>query len=182
MPRHHHRHSLEKLLQRDAPSIANEPSLLDRKTQQTTRERIRSTPLRAQDSRARLTSQLSETEDRRRFHPEAAKPPRTKRGAFAKYAPAAVSSPKARNASSAEPRRGSIRFSAFRPSAVAVGVPRRSMQEHLPSRLSFKSAKHVWVCVKRKMRKEVIHALKLAGHRGGRTRQPRRNMYSDIVC
>lgn len=51
----------------------------------------------------------------------------------------------------------------------------------VPSRLQFVAPKRVVVCVKRKTRKEVLHAFNKTG-RGVRRRNPRRTIYSAFSC
>jgi len=54
----------------------------------------------------------------------------------------------------------------------------RSLRPSLSSQLQFKDKKHTLICVRRKIRKEVI----LAKGRGGANRRPRRNPNSNIWC
>lgn len=96
---------------------------------------------------------LAEIEDRRTFHP---------RGA-------------ARNARS------------FRVSHHSL-VPRSPSPYQRPTRsqlvaqgIAFRAPRDVLVCVRRKRRKEVIHAIGKAGS-GVKRAQPRRSYYSDVVC
>lgn len=175
--KHHRKHTLEHELRRDPPRIAN-LQLPKFENKQQVHEF-------AERARALARSATSEPEDRRRFHPEAPnQPPRTKRGTVARMVIAGVSKPKDREAFAAyqRARRESQRFSAFASSPFAVGElhTHRSTKPRVNTRLKFKSAKHVWICLRRKMRREVMHALKIAGSR--HLRQPRRNMYSDITC
>lgn len=175
MARHRHRHdSLDHLVQRDAPSIANR-RLLDRNS--SARQLVRPAN-RATEHRSR-----SEPEDRRRYHPLGPdKPARTKLGGVARIATLGALTHRKPEVSKANQLLRDQRFSASRFSAVAVGeAPSRSNKSNLPSRVQFQSAKHVWICVKRKTRKEVMHALKKTGY-GRKKRQPRRNMYSDVAC
>lgn len=178
MARRHKKHTLEHELRRDAPSIAN-LRLPKFESKQQVHEF-------ATSARALARSAKSEPEDRRRFHPEGPdKPARTHRGTVARMTIAGVSSPKDRKAFAAaqRARRESQRFSAFGSSPFAVGeAPHRSARRNrVPARVRFQSAKHVWICVRRKIRKEIMHALKKTGKAVVR-RQPRRNMYSDITC
>lgn len=48
------------------------------------------------------------------------------------------------------------------------------------AKIGFAAPKKVLICVRRRIRKQVIHALKKAGRRG--QRRPRRNFYSSISC
>lgn len=56
----------------------------------------------------------------------------------------------------------------------------RVRNSQLPSGVAFQSPEKVLVCIRRKMRKEVLHALKKAGKTG--QKRPRRSYYSDIHC
>lgn len=80
---------------------------------------------------------------------------------------------------------------AFRPARLVTGQPvgpvRVSPQKQNKSRpflahgLSFEAPKRTMICVRRKERKEVLHALKKVGRGSGRGRK-RRNWYSNIGC
>lgn len=94
---------------------------------------------------------LSDYEDRRQFYPAPVTPARDIFGSAAK---------------------------------IKVGRPKNG-----PTQLSFKRAlaalqfsapKEVVVCVKRKVRKEVLHALGKSGKTG--QKKPRRNYFSDVRC
>lgn len=97
------------------------------------------------------TTPLQEIEDRRRWHP-------------AKYlAPAQTLS-----------RRDQRRLvERSRPTGWAEAFP--------SLRLGFAVPKKVAVCVRRKSRREVIHALKLTG-KGGAARRRRKSTFTDIRC
>ncbi|UDN67859.1 hypothetical protein [robinz microvirus RP_152] len=56
----------------------------------------------------------------------------------------------------------------------------RTRNDTLSARVGFAVPERVAVCVRRKQRKEVIHALDRAG--GGGSRRRRRNRYSDVDC
>lgn len=47
-------------------------------------------------------------------------------------------------------------------------------------RITFANPTHVAMCLRRKIRREVLHALKVAGGKG--FKKPRRNAWSDIGC
>lgn len=47
---------------------------------------------------------------------------------------------------------------------------------------TFDDPQRVIVCLRRKARKEVLHALKKTGGRGGRKKKPRRTWQSDFKC
>lgn len=74
-------------------------------------------------------------------------------------------------------RPASSRFQSFH----RLEVPRDSAIGRDPwGRVAFSSPQNVFVCIRRKIRKEVLHALKKAGKRGQKA--PRRSAYSDIQC
>lgn len=53
----------------------------------------------------------------------------------------------------------------------------------LPSRIGFRVPDHVAMCVRRKRRREVLHALGIAGRKGvGRGRKQTRNEFSEVGC
>ena len=74
---------------------------------------------------------------------------------------------------------------AWEPAKVIGGRPARLRASRRPSLLSpspvvaFDVPERVAVCVRRKTRKEVIHAKGVAG---GRVRRPSRSIYSSISC
>lgn len=86
-------------------------------------------------------------------------------------------------------------FDAFNPPRLSTGsrahyvvssspVPARSRRvgsaiAALTSRIGFKVPDRVLICVRRRRRREVIHALGVAG---GRVRRPRLNRFSSISC
>lgn len=50
------------------------------------------------------------------------------------------------------------------------------------SRVQFTNSQNVLLCIRRKRRKEVLHALKKTGRGKGKQRRPRRSRYSSISC
>lgn len=78
----------------------------------------------------------------------------------------------------------------FRPAVHRSGRPHtltisshvvRAPIDHFPSpHVAFDAPKSVMVCVRRKQRKEVLHATRKAGKRGQKA--PRRSVFSDIHC
>lgn len=102
--------------------------------------------------RRRVPSSLSLLEDRRQFHP------------LAEFRPA--------------------RSFLTRPRLVIaqpnVNKPRRSTLR-IPSQVGFDVPRNVAVCVRRKSRKEVLHALRFTG-RGSGGGAKRRNYWSDVSC
>lgn len=53
-------------------------------------------------------------------------------------------------------------------------------KSYVPHEVGFQDPQKVLVCVRRKRRREVLHALRKAGKRG--QKRPRRNFYSSISC
>jgi len=94
-----------------------------------------------------LVDWLSQTEDRRTFHPDG--PSRPARS----------------------------RFQTFHRLQATPAVDKTAFWSN---GVAFKAPKDVLVCVRRKMRKEVLHAINNAGKRGQKA--PRRSEYSDIHC
>lgn len=81
----------------------------------------------------------------------------------------------------------------FRYGAVRTYVKSRDRNPHgvhdvirpdrLPYRVGFALPWQVIICVRRKRRKQVLHALRIAGRRGiGRGKKQRRNEYSEVRC
>lgn len=76
----------------------------------------------------------------------------------------------------------------WRPATVVSGRPARlsAPKPSRPSRLSwvppqvaFASPSRTWVCIRRKMRREVLHAF---GRAGRRVARPRYSVYSSVSC
>lgn len=75
-----------------------------------------------------------------------------------------------------------------RPSRVVRGPGGRPMRRRkvvrvqtVPSRIRFDQPRRVLICIRRKVREEVLHALGRTG-RGQKRRDPRRNAHSHISC
>lgn len=104
-------------------------------------------------------SRLTELQDRRAFNPEDV------------YA-----SPR-----SIQGTRSRIRSSRV-VAATAQSSPNRARMPKMRFKVTyaFQSPKRVLVCIRRRARKEVLHALKKTGRRGQRS--PRFNYYSSIRC
>lgn len=100
---------------------------------------------------------LTVFEDRRTFHPERDQRPAR---SFSKALHRLVVK---------EPLRNPDRFASL-----------RAFPASIPTRIGFEDPKRVLICVRRKRRKEVLHALKKTG-RGGQ-KKPRRSWYSSISC
>lgn len=98
-----------------------------------------------------LIDYLRETEDRRTYHPEG--PSRPARSRFQSF------------------------HRLQTPSHDPLSNP---WDSGIPTGVAFQSPEKVLVCVRRKQRKEVLHAIKKAGKRGQKA--PRRSAYSDIIC
>jgi len=63
------------------------------------------------------------------------------------------------------------------------GVPYRAyIPDHFSTRIGFQYPWQVMICVRRKRRKEVLHALKKTGGRGAPHKKPRRNYWSEVRC
>lgn len=59
-----------------------------------------------------------------------------------------------------------------KPTSVFFSAPRAAM--------AFEASPKVLICVRRRIRKEVLHAMNKTGRTG--QRRPRRNAYSDVSC
>lgn len=64
---------------------------------------------------------------------------------------------------------------------VAFSSPKYKFNNLVPTAIGFKIPNKVAICVRRKQRKEILHALKKTG-RGKRTSRGRRSQWSDIHC
>lgn len=107
------------------------------------------------------SSYLSQFEDRRKWHPEGA------------YAPAKS-------------------FNRSKHTLIEIGTSKRTSGSRnrssrynisptsFVSKIGFQYPKKVLICVRRKMRKQVLHALKKTGKKG--QRRPKFNWYSKIRC
>lgn len=66
------------------------------------------------------------------------------------------------------------------------GRPMRSTRivsiQTVPSRIRFASPKRTLICLKRKIRAEVLHAFKKTGRGSPRKRHSRRNFHSSVSC
>lgn len=103
---------------------------------------------------------LAQVQDRRLYHPEAAhRPPLSLSGGRTRLK-AAAPLPSKKQAPS--------RVRTIQAQVVPVGV-------------AFRDPTGVLVCVRRKIRKEVLHALNKTGY-GKKRRRPRRSRYSGIRC
>ena len=74
----------------------------------------------------------------------------------------------------------------FRPVRVSGASGHRLRVPHpfkvqLPWQLAFHQPKRIAICVRRKMRREVLHAFRLTG-KGSRARVRKRDQWSDISC
>lgn len=115
--------------------------------------RIAKTPLRSYPQRPQLPSDFTRVQDTRLFHPK-------KVFQYAENAPLFLTRPKSR-------------------------VVARRVQVYSPSRspitrLHFSNPARVLVCIRRKIRKQVLHAFRKTG-KGGQKR-PLRTRYRDISC
>lgn len=105
----------------------------------------------------RLPSRLTEVEDLRRFHP------------LGPYRPA-----KKVDGTNA-------RVVAFTGRRTKKGIAKRVLGR-LPAGIAYRDAISVITCIRRKMRKQVLHANKVAGSPANRFRMPVRTYRSDIIC
>lgn len=96
---------------------------------------------------------LQQFEDRRSFYPGVYRPART----FRSRAHLALGRPPV--------KRGRVRRVPQLDAPISFGVPKQTL-----------------ICVRRSQRREVLHALKKTGGRGGRQRRPRRSLFSSISC
>lgn len=65
---------------------------------------------------------------------------------------------------------------------VAKRPPSSGRSSYPGARIGFEVPRAVVVCVRRKQRKEVLHALGKVGRGAGTTRRRRRNGWSDVDC
>lgn len=102
-------------------------------------------------------------EDRRLFSPVTVRPVSTlRRDAVVRTRPVIVAAP---------------------PVVASPSRSRRSTKSGLdivPSRVRFGAPRRVLICVRRRRRREVLHAKGVAGRRG--LRRPRRNFWSEVSC
>jgi len=63
-----------------------------------------------------------------------------------------------------------------------LAAPRQNKSNpwDVPSGIQFEDPSRVLICIRRKQRKEVLHALKKTGKSG--QKRPRRNHYSEVLC
>lgn len=66
------------------------------------------------------------------------------------------------------------------PPSPVVLAPDKFAHLRVPTGVAFQHPNDVLICVRRKQRKEVLHALKKAGKSGQKS--PRRSAFSDIHC
>jgi len=109
-------------------------------------------------------SVLRQLEDRRTFHPQG--PRRPAAGFFLPRHRLRIPAP---------------RRSVTVATAPGWGMPTLPTPEtfSLPYQIGFQAPRQVAVCVRRKVRREVIHARGIAG---SRVRRPRRTEYSGVTC
>lgn len=140
---------------RDTSDIANQRLLPDYSTTNVQRSVSRS--ITRSVIKAQGPEGLRLIEDRRTFYPEPHRPARSlRRAADATVTVRSV------------------------PSKAPTKVRPRADLFFAPEAFAFKSPRHVLICIRRKMRREVLHALRKAG-KGG-MRHPRRNAWSDVHC
>lgn len=110
--------------------------------------------------RSPWVSNLQDYEDRRLYHPESA----------------------VRPAASFNRDRHRLVTIEKRYKKVPDATARLRMLSQTQAPLAFEKPEKVLICVRRKIRKEVLHALKKTGGRGGVTRKPIWNRFSEISC
>lgn len=106
---------------------------------------------------------MREVEDRRMYHPEG------------RFAPAkALNGPRYRVGvvEQPKPRKTSLNRDRF--------ASLRNLWSTVPSRIGFLEPSRVMICVRRKIREEVLHALRKTGRSG--QKKPRFTEYSQISC
>lgn len=104
--------------------------------------------------RSVVRSPLYEVEDNRLFHPDRMVWPRSL-------------------------RRRVVRLVVPKAPRQAARSARRLLRT---AQLAFSGPKFVMVCVRRKIRRQVMHAFGRAGRKGAPRRRPRRNSYSSVRC
>lgn len=102
---------------------------------------------------------LIEVQDRRTYHPEAAARP-----------PLSTSGTRTR-----------LKAVSPLPKPKTQKAYRAPVLRTVPHQIGFRAPESVLVCVRRKIRKEVLHALRKTGF-GKRHRRPRRTRHSNIRC
>lgn len=120
---------------------------------------------------------LREIEDRRLWHPNPVRPVVSLDNAVHRLlAPA----PKKRSVVRNEPRKSRSRSVLYQAPVALLG-PEIGSFNRRPT--AFAEAKRMLVCIRRGMRKEVLHALRKTGKGGGRKKQrPRYNSFSNVRC
>lgn len=108
---------------------------------------------------------LSEIEDRRRHHPLGPNQP-------------------AKQLSGHPVKPHKVKSTVTRVKRAADGRPMKSRVAvvGVPARLRFAVPLRTIVCVRRKVREEVLHALRKTGKGARRSKKARRNVYSHISC
>lgn len=112
--------------------------------------------------RSSRPSVLRQLEDRRTFHPQGAARPAA--GFFVPRHRLVVRAPARRSVTVTGPGLGASPSQDFFSPPIGVG---------------FQAPRQVAVCIRRKVRKQVMHA---KGFAGGKVRRPRRTEYSGVIC
>lgn len=115
-------------------------------------------------------SSLGVTADRRTYHPEGrVRPALTTSGT-----PARVTASPVRQRGFSLPSRSSPKLG-----KLAKRVVPKSTTKPAREMFGFKAPKRVWICIRRKMRRQVLHALKRTRGVSGKRK---RNYYSNVRC
>jgi len=115
---------------------------------------------------SRVTNYLREFEDRRAFHPEGPTRPA-----------ASFSSPRHRLVVYQRPDKQIYLQGGFQ---APFGVSK--LMDRVPVGVQFRTPYKVLICVRRKQRREVLHALQKTGLGGGRQKSPVFTEYSGVRC
>lgn len=112
-----------------------------------------------------LNPNLTLYEDRRTWHPEGAQRP-------------------ARSFNQSRHRlKDLLRRSRYKPTQYTRRASPLKNQNYLPpTTIAFQAPQKVLVCVRRKIRKEILHAFKKTGKSGRKQKKPRFGFYSRISC
>lgn len=174
--RHHHRKDRDQ--RREHDRLVDRARRGERASVVTPNDELLRPSLAPDSLSMRARRLMLEAEDRRQFHPEAQLRPaklldgRPSRGL--RVAPAVI-------------KKKPVYTKALVEKIGRKAQRARSLRmlEDVPSRVMFESPLDTLICVRRRMRREVLHALQLTGKGSGmrqRFREKNRNWYSDVEC